>query len=381
MKPRVALLRGHVASPYELQAYELLRRDFDLTLFSPHLTRVDLAGVDLPRRTLYCPVEGHDAFEGKRREFQALREAWTRGTHSFCGLADLLAGYDILHVADTYYCFSLEAVLAKRRFGGKIAVTHWENIPHLSRQRWSTRVVSARVREQADLFLAVSEGAREALREEGVEEGRIMTCAPGVDVRHFTPGARDAALWERHRIPRGAWVLLFAGRHVPEKGVFTLLAAARELKDAMPDLYLLMVGRDERDAEGWARRRGLDGFVRFAGFVGYEEMPAYYRSSHVFLLPSEEVKGWKEQFGFVLAEAMACGVPVVGAASGAIPEVVGDAGLLFKPGSAPDLVRAVREARRSSRVLAVRGLRRARRKFSRESAARAIAAAYHRLLA
>ena len=379
-KAKVALLRGHVASPYELQTYELLRGEFDLTLFSPHLTRVELSGVRIPHRTLYCPIMGHESFEGKRREWQAFRARATGRTHSFCGLADLLSGYDILHTADTCYCFSFEAVLAKRRNGSRLAVTQWENIPHLNEDRWMPRVIKSRVLETADLFLAVSDGAVQALREEGIGPERIVKTIPGIDTGHFSPGRRDPRVRKRYGIPEEAWVLLFAGRHVREKGVFTLLEAAKTMKASMSDLHLLMVGLDERGVQKRARREGLSGFVHFAGFVGYDSMPAFYRASDAFVLPSMETKGWKEQFGYVLAEAMASGLPVAGAVSGAIPEVVGKAGVLFAPGSAPGLASAVSGLRRREDAYSRKGCARARKAFPLKASAAAIAKAYRRLL-
>ena len=58
-------------------------------------------------------------------------------------------------------------------------------------------------------------------------------------------------------------------------------------------------------------------------------MPAYYRQLDVLVVPSRTRSNWKEQFGRVAVEAMACGVPVVGSDSGEIPHVLGDAGLVF----------------------------------------------------
>jgi glycosyltransferase involved in cell wall biosynthesis len=61
-------------------------------------------------------------------------------------------------------------------------------------------------------------------------------------------------------------------------------------------------------------------------------MPAYYRQLDVLVLPSRTRPNWKEQFGRVLVEVMACGVVVIGSDSGEIPNVIGDAGLLFPEG-------------------------------------------------
>jgi len=77
--------------------------------------------------------------------------------------------------------------------------------------------------------------------------------------------------------------------------------------------------------------------VTFVDAVRREELPAYLRGVDILVLPSLTTPAWKEQFGRVLVEAMACGIPVVGSDSGTIPEVIGDAGIVFASGSSEDL--------------------------------------------
>jgi glycosyltransferase involved in cell wall biosynthesis len=70
-------------------------------------------------------------------------------------------------------------------------------------------------------------------------------------------------------------------------------------------------------------------FVKWAGSVPREKLPWFYNALNVLVLPSLTTASWKEQFGRVLVEAQSCGVPVLGSDSGAIPEVIGEAGLVF----------------------------------------------------
>jgi glycosyltransferase involved in cell wall biosynthesis len=72
--------------------------------------------------------------------------------------------------------------------------------------------------------------------------------------------------------------------------------------------------------------------VKVATAVPHENFPDYFACLDVMVLPSLTTPTWKEQFGRVLVEAMACGVPVIGSSSGAIPEVLGEAGLIFPEG-------------------------------------------------
>ena len=82
---------------------------------------------------------------------------------------------------------------------------------------------------------------------------------------------------------------------------------------------------------------GISGRVTFDQWMPSTHLPHYFSGLDVLVLPSLSRANWKEQFGRVLIEAMACDVITVGARSGAIPEVVGDAGLTFAEGDVDDL--------------------------------------------
>ena len=104
----------------------------------------------------------------------------------------------------------------------------------------------------------------------------------------------------------------------------------------------------------------------------------------VLVLPSHTQPRWKEQFGRVLTEAMACGVPVIGSSSGAIPEVIGDAGLVFPEGDAAALAAALERLRIDPALhaaLAAAGLARVRAHYTQDVIATRTAAFYRALLA
>ncbi len=83
--------------------------------------------------------------------------------------------------------------------------------------------------------------------------------------------------------------------------------------------------------------------MRFHGHVDEEAIPGTYRGFDVLAVPSVPMPGWLEQFGRVVVEAQASGIPVVASASGALPDVVGEAGLLVPPGTrAPSAPRSAR---------------------------------------
>jgi glycosyltransferase involved in cell wall biosynthesis len=105
-----------------------------------------------------------------------------------------------------------------------------------------------------------------------------------------------------------------------------------------PDLHrawqLTLVGEGESRAGlvALAAELGVADRVRFDSRLESHAMPNFYHAVDVFVLPSRTLPTWKEQFGRVLIEAMACAVPVVGSNSGEIPNVMGEAGLCFAEG-------------------------------------------------
>ena len=380
MKPTIAILRGGLLSPFEMQAFEPLKRRYDLTTFTPHETRFDLSTVELPRESLYCPLV-NATFLDKGRQVQALRDRLTGQTHSYCGLAPRLVGFDLIHTADPFYCFSYEAALAKRRTGSGLVVTQWENIPHKNERKFVERQTKRALHLEADLFLAVSEGAKAALLAEGVPGEKIRKVYPGIDTRHFTPGPPDRPLRKQLGLGSKDWVVLYAGRLSREKGVFTLLEAFNGLVRQNPQARLVLAGKDEDRVVEYVRKNGLANVVKISAPLPYEQMPELYRQADLFVLPSLPTKGWIEQFGFVLAEAQACGVPVIGSDSGAIPEVVGDLNRTFPAGHAGRLEAALRESIRWTGPKASRQAReRALRLFSLESFGRQVQGAYETVL-
>jgi glycosyltransferase involved in cell wall biosynthesis len=117
-------------------------------------------------------------------------------------------------------------------------------------------------------------------------------------------------------------------RLVPEKGVDLLLRAVASL----PGVWRVHIAGDGPEQGALlrlARELGIAERVCFDGPIPSGQMAAYLQQLDVLVLSSRTLPNWKEQFGRVLVEAMACEVAVVGAESGEIPHVIGDAGLTF----------------------------------------------------
>jgi starch synthase len=381
VKPKVALLRGPLLNDYEMQSYEPLQKQFEMVTFIPHQTYFDVSKIEISKETLWCPIAAKIPFERSLRKWQTVKDRVTGSTHSFCGMAGRLKGFDIYHVMDQYFCFSYEAALAKRKYGGKLVVTQYENIPRLNEKKFMERHIKKSVRAEANLFLAMSGGARETLLVEGVDPTKIKNIYGAVDTNHFFPWPADKNLLKYLGIPLDAFLVLYVGRLAASKGVFTLLDAARRLVLEDSKVHFLLAGKDEEGIAGWIAQNHLGGSVHLAGFVPYAQMPKYYRLSQLFVLPSIPTKGWKEQFGYVLAEAMACGIPVAGSDCGAIPEVVGDPDRIFPAGSAEKIYLMIKKIKRLvSGRLKTQSRQRALNLFSSEKLTRSLATIYDELL-
>ena len=138
-------------------------------------------------------------------------------------------------------------------------------------------------------------------------------------------------------------LLTFIGRLVPEKGLRTLITALS--RPELADCHLALVGTGaEADAlRAHAASVGCIDRITFVGFVPHQEVAAYLAAADILMLPSETQPNWKEQFGRVLLEAMACGTPVAGSDSGEIPNLIRDTGggVVFRERDPADLAAIV----------------------------------------
>ena len=184
-------------------------------------------------------------------------------------------------------------------------------------------------RDRADGVIAFGQTTREVLEARGWRQPK-RTIPPGVDVCRFTP---DGAARQRTRAALG-WhddtpVVGFLGRFVPQKGLDLLTRALSALRTPWRALFIGS-GPMDADLRTWAGAYGDR--IRFESGIAHDRVPAYLNAMDVLCAPSQTTPVWREQFGRMLIEAFACSVPVVASASGEIPHVIGDAGLILPEG-------------------------------------------------
>jgi len=168
------------------------------------------------------------------------------------------------------------------------------------------------------------------------------------------------------------FVLGYLGRLVENKGLPLLVEALASLPEYC---HVVFTGNGpmKSELEALAARLGVTERTTFKAGVPTFEVPKELQQMDVLVLPSLTRPNWKEQFGRVLAEAMACETPVIGSSSGEIPYVIGDAGLVFTEGNAQELVACVRQLLGNPALyatLAARGRQRVLEYYTQEQIAR-----------
>jgi len=383
---KIAIIRGRHLNKWEMQNYEPLTSRADVTAFA---SKQSLYPLD----DLHLPVMRLPSVDQRLDRSPILRATlgwpiWRRLDHEhLIGLESTLQSYDIAHGAETYFKFTWQAAQAQTRHGVKLVTTCWETIPFAHSDtpvmRWRKRYIQ----NNADLFLAMSPRAADALRIEGVEKQRIQVLFPGVNLQHFRPLARQAKdgfdLWRRNDALR----VLFVGRIDVSKGIRDLILAASDIA-RMPEFanrveFGLVGNGDIGLVRHMVEAMRLQNVVNYHPAIPYGAMPSLYASADVFVLPSLPTPYWEEQFGMVLVESMACGKAIISTHSGAIPDVVGDAGVLVAPYDYKALARGIADLLADTRLrcqLSTRAVERARDTFDSRVFAERVHAIYEDLL-
>ncbi len=282
---------------------------------------------------------------------------------------------DIIHLdEEPYNLATFHALLQAHRAAPKARFLFftWQNLNRAYPPpfRWMEQYVY----HHAHAAIAGNRAAVEVLRAKGFTKPISTIPQFGVDPVVYAPA-------ESRRRVRDRFVIGMAARLVPEKGAALLLEAAAQLP-APWELRIVGSGPEREKLKRRTRELQCEHQVIFLPWQSSANMPDFYRQLDVLVAPSVSRPNWTEQFGRVLIEAMACGVPVVGSSSGEIPNVIGDAGIVFAEGQVGELVRALfglmeQPARRAE--LAAKGRQRVLCRFTQERIADETFALYTQL--
>ena len=281
---------------------------------------------------------------------------------------------DILHMDEEPYNMAtwLGFHHAYRR-GVKSLFFSWQNIsrPYPPPFRWFERWVLKR----ADYAIMGNQAAVEVWKGKGYRGHYAVIPQFGVPTDLFHPSPTKKA--------GDTLVIGSANRRVvPEKGVDLLLQAVTRLKGNWR-LRIAGEGAGQTDLVALAKGLGIEDRVEFVGAVSSCKMPAFLQSLDMLVLASRTLPNWKEQFGRVLVESMACGAVVVGSDSGEIPHVIGSAGLVFPEGDVAALAERLQRLMDSAELrnkLSVAGINRARSNYTQAQIAAQTVAVYRDMM-
>jgi glycosyltransferase involved in cell wall biosynthesis len=235
---------------------------------------------------------------------------------------------DIVHIDEEPYNFATwHAMRQAKAVGAKTLFFSWQNINRSYPPPF--RQLEQQVLSGIDAAIMGNNAAVNVWRSKGYTGPAAVIPQFGVDPAIFEPPAkRDHG--------RGFIIGSANRRLMPEKGDDLLLKAAATLSGIWR-LHIAGNGPARAGLEQLAADLGIADRVHFDGTIASSDMVTYLQQMDVLVLASRTLPNWKEQFGRVLVEAMACETAVVGAQSGEIPNVIGEAGLTFPEDNADAL--------------------------------------------
>ncbi|HEV2339408.1 MAG TPA: glycosyltransferase [Patescibacteria group bacterium] len=332
---KVAIVRGKHLNQYEMQIFEPLVKDFDITAFgslSPFHDTFSFPTVKLP-----SPMD--------LPEFPFKMPILNRlfiDAHYLYGLEQKIEGFDIAHSAETYYHYTQQALNAKKRGKvKKVVATVLENIPFNNEGIWGRASFKKRAREELDHIIALTERTKNALLLEGADEKKITVISHGIDTKRFFPNPKK-------NFHTKDIMLLFCGRLEKYKGVYEVifavkrLLADKSLRNYGFHVTIIGDGSEKNNMQEMETRLGIAKHITHKN-VAYKDMPKAYQNADIYLGPSKAGAYWIEQYNTTLLEAQATGLPIVTTYSGGIPENVGNAALLVPPNDSFAIYEAIKQ--------------------------------------
>ncbi|MFP4672678.1 MAG: glycosyltransferase family 4 protein [Desulfohalobiaceae bacterium] len=233
------------------------------------------------------------------------------------------AGFPVLATLHHPISMDLKYALAQEQnWGLRLLIRRWHSFLGMQKK----------VAPRLQSLMTVSQASRQDFeREFGLRQESMHVVHNGVDLQSFAPRPDIQ--------PRPGRIMATASADVPLKGLTYLLHAVHSLSREFPDLHLVVLGRPKENSSTsrLLQELGLRKQVRFVHGLSEEDIALEYAKSSLAVVPS-----LYEGFGLPAAEAMACAKPLVSTTGGALPEVVGDAGLMVPPADSQALAAAIR---------------------------------------
>lgn len=197
--------------------------------------------------------------------------------------------------------------------------------------------------KNSSFIIAVSSNVAEVIGQRPfINRDKIKVINYGIDLKlfKFSKKKREETRLKLN-ISNQDKVILFFSLLSKQKGANIAIKAFNESATNNKNIKLIIAGDGEylEEARLLVKKLGLESMVIFTGFVLNEDAPGYYNASDVFIFPTLRL----ESFGIVIAEAMACGTPVIASRIGSIPDVIDDSinGILFHPGDFIELSKQI----------------------------------------
>lgn len=374
---RILIISHAYVSKYHQEKIEALAKNTDLEIF----LMVPEFGIEGGGRKIYLekkydpsykiiPIKMY--FSGK----------WN--TYLIKGFRDYIRKIkpDIIHLEEEYWT-NVAWQVARVKEGSpkiKFVLFTWENIYHdwpgegrnfYQKLRFSIfNRIEKKVLRSVDAVIAGNREAVEVLRKKGF--GGQVEVLPqfGLNERYFTK--KDVEGLKMELKLEDEFIIGFIGRVNKEKGLEDLIRVGTKpyfTGGAKMDIKFLIIGDGgyKTEAQRLVRELELEQSVIFLPAVDFNRIVEYYNLMDIMVIPSRTTPQWKEQFGRTIIEAMSCGVPVIGSDSGAIPEVIGEGGLIFKEGNVDDLADKISNTINDGKFrsdLIQKGLRRVQENFT-----------------
>jgi glycosyltransferase involved in cell wall biosynthesis len=212
-----------------------------------------------------------------------------------------------------------------------IGIYSWQNIfkkypfPFNQMEKWVLR--------NSTVVFPGTQRIEEVMRQKGYK-GRSVVLPFSIDITTYRSRPESKELRAKLQGRESEVLVGYVGRLVEEKGLKTLLLALKQIQDLPWRLVVVGSGSYEKEFSEIADELQLSDRINRLGYIPHAETPLYISALDFLVLPSETRPNWREQFGRIILEAMACGKPVVGSSSGEIPYLIKETegGLIFQEG-------------------------------------------------